>query len=71
MSNLAVVEKHRDYRIADIGLAEWIQQALTDSELRKSAEAINRGIVENEIDWRICTSRMQHVYDGLMAEGAR
>lgn len=32
MSNLAVVEKHRDYRIADIGLAEWGRKEIAIAE---------------------------------------
>jgi len=55
----------------DVALAEMLQLALTDSALRQSAEAINRDIVEKEIDWRVCTARMQQVYDGLMMEDVR
>ena len=48
-------------------LAKCIEQACADVSLRLRASKLNRDIVERRADWRICVSRMDDVYAGVIA----
>ncbi len=43
-------------------LAQAIEMAIEKTELRISARTVNRAIIENRVDWRICVKRMDDIY---------
>lgn len=52
-------------------LAEWIERAASDVELRRAAATANRRIVEQQADWRVAVRRMGELYERLMLSPAR
>lgn len=51
----------------EVNLAQAIEAALDDSVLRDTASSLNRHIAETQADWRICTTRMESLYQKIVA----
>ena len=51
-------------------LAEWIERAASDLELRGAAAIANRRIVEQHADWRVAVRRMGELYERLALASA-
>ncbi|MBC7603797.1 MAG: glycosyltransferase family 4 protein [Ramlibacter sp.] len=52
-------------------LADAIEQAARDVALRQRAAALNRHIVENRADWRVCVARMEETYRFAMVNAGQ
>lgn len=60
------------YAPGDAGqLARCILQAVENTELRSQATRMNRMIVEERADWRVCVGRMNDVYAKVMNDAGK
>ncbi len=50
-------------------LTECILRAAADTSWRERAGKLNRGIVEQRADWRVCVARMTEIYEKVAAQG--
>jgi glycosyltransferase involved in cell wall biosynthesis len=57
------------YPAGDVNsLAQRIMNSLNGSAMRQSAKTENRRIAEEHLDWNICASRMEKIYEQVIAK---